>query len=332
MDIVNSVATSYINKIKDATEKIPPKLVVRCLTYNHAPYIKDTLDGFILQKTEFPFIVIVHDDASSDGTPDIIKDYVAKYPDKIFPILEKDNQYSKMDGSLREVINSAVEVTNAPYVALCEGDDYWTDPLKLQKQVDFLESHPEYSMCCHRVDVLDENTSNIDTECSTIQDKDYEHSEIQATLTIPTCSVVMRTECIKNYPVDKDFIVGDNVLWATCRSFGKVRGFNDVMGVYRRVSTGWTAQTVHYDKKKYYDLQLKWIKHYDAMLRHFPNIEREVFDARIRDIMAFISYMDIIKFRSNFKQHFREFYGRYGNKYIGSIFKLGFRNIKRRLT
>ena len=114
--------------MKDSCE--PLMVTVRCLTYNHAPYIHRSLDGFVMQKTDFRFEVIVHDDASTDGTADIIREYATKYPDIIKPILEKENQYSKHDGSLLRIMN---EHTHGKYVAMCEGDDYWIDPLKLQK-------------------------------------------------------------------------------------------------------------------------------------------------------------------------------------------------------
>ena len=127
-------------------KEIPQPLMVtiRCCTFNHEPYIRDCLEGFVMQKTNFRFEAIVHDDASTDGTAAIIKEYAEKYPDIIKPIFETENQYSKHDGSLGRIMN---EHTHGKYVAYCEGDDYWIDPLKLQKQVDFLETHPDYSMC-----------------------------------------------------------------------------------------------------------------------------------------------------------------------------------------
>ena len=127
-----------------------PILAIRCLTYNHGPYIRQCLDGFVMQKTDFRFIAIVHDDASSDETSDIIREYAEKYPDIIKPIYEQENQYSKRDGSLRRIINEAIPAY-VKYIAMCEGDDYWTDPLKLQKQVDFLESNPEFGMVYGKV-------------------------------------------------------------------------------------------------------------------------------------------------------------------------------------
>lgn len=125
--------------------KVPLMVTIQCITYNHEPYIRQCLEGFVMQKTNFRFEAIVHDDASTDGTADIIREYAEKYPDIIKPIYETENQYSKHDGSLDRIMN---DHTHGKYVALCEGDDYWIDPLKLQKQVDLLEKYSECSMCC----------------------------------------------------------------------------------------------------------------------------------------------------------------------------------------
>lgn len=143
---INQQITSQISQINEKCKRIKPLVVIQCITYNHGPYIRDALDGFVMQKTDFPFVAIVHDDASTDNTAEIICEYAQKYPDIILPILEKENQYSKTDGSLGRILRNAKEATGAKYIALCEGDDYWTDPHKLQIQVDFLESNPEYSM------------------------------------------------------------------------------------------------------------------------------------------------------------------------------------------
>lgn len=133
---------------------IKPVLVsIICLTYNQSKYIRDCLEGFVCQKTDFAFEAIVHDDASTDETQSVIREYAQKYPDIIKPILEKENQYSKRDGSLQRIVNNELR---GKYVALCEGDDYWLDPLKLQKQVDFLENNPEYGMCYTDFDIKNE--------------------------------------------------------------------------------------------------------------------------------------------------------------------------------
>ena len=119
---------------------------IKCLAYNHEPYIRQCLDGFVMQQTNFKFEAIVHDDASTDGTANIIREYAEKYPDIIKPIYETENQYSKHDGSLNRIL---AEKLTGKYIALCEGDDYWTDPNKLQKQVEYLESHEECVMYAH---------------------------------------------------------------------------------------------------------------------------------------------------------------------------------------
>lgn len=131
-----------------------PLVSISCITYNHAPYIREALEGFVSQQTDFPFEVLIHDDCSTDGTTEIIREYEAKYPEIIKPMYETENQYS-----LGKPIGT--QVWNLPraqgkYIALCEGDDYWTDPLKLQKQVDFLESHPDFGMCYTDFDVRNE--------------------------------------------------------------------------------------------------------------------------------------------------------------------------------
>ena len=102
-----------------------PLVAIRCITYNQKLYIADALKGFVNQRTNFPFIAIVHDDASTDGTTEIVKEYACKYPDIIKPIYEIENQYSKRDGSIIRIMNNAIDKVNPKYVAFCEGDDYF---------------------------------------------------------------------------------------------------------------------------------------------------------------------------------------------------------------
>ena len=135
-----------------------PLVAIDCLVYNHEPYLRACLEGFVKQETRFPFVAVVHDDASTDHSADIIREYAAKYPDIIHPIYETENQYSKPDRALGRVMDRAIDATGAKYVAMCEGDDYWTDPHKLQRQVDFMEAHEEYSLCCHRYSIYNEDT------------------------------------------------------------------------------------------------------------------------------------------------------------------------------
>lgn len=235
--------TSQIKNIQQKCEYIRPLVVIRCTAFNQEPYLRDALEGFVMQKTNFPFVAIVHDDASTDGTSSIIREYTDKYPDIVMPVYETVNQYSKHDGSLREVMSASCTATNAKYIAMCEGDDYWTDPLKLQKQVDFLESHPEYSMCFGNAIEHWENKSITDKQFSYIKNRDYTRLEILENWIVPTATVMYRNEidhdsCRKEIMNSGKMIAGDIVLFLTCFSYGKVRGFNDVFSVYRRLESG----------------------------------------------------------------------------------------------
>jgi glycosyltransferase involved in cell wall biosynthesis len=119
---------------------------IACITYNHERYIRSALDGFLMQKTDFVYEILVHDDASTDKTALILKEYEQKYPDKVKPIYQKENQYSKGINIMQTYVWPQAR---GKYLAICEGDDYWTDPLKLQKQVEALENHPEINICAH---------------------------------------------------------------------------------------------------------------------------------------------------------------------------------------
>ncbi len=130
-----------------------PLVSISCIAYNQEKYIRECLDGFVMQKTNFPFEVLIHDDASTDRTAEIIREYAAKYPEIIKPICQTENQHSKKVGSINARFNFAR--AQGKYIALCEGDDFWTDPRKLQIQFDFMESHPDYALCMHDRYVLD---------------------------------------------------------------------------------------------------------------------------------------------------------------------------------
>lgn len=129
-----------------------PLVSICCATYNQVKYVRQCLDGFLSQKTNFAFEVLVHDDASTDGTADVIREYQSKYPDIFLPILQEENQYKKGNKKITASFN--LPRARGKYISICEGDDYWTDPLKLQKQVDFFEAHPEYTLYCHNWSVV----------------------------------------------------------------------------------------------------------------------------------------------------------------------------------
>lgn len=124
---------------------------VCCITYNQEQYIREAIEGFLMQKTNFKYEVIIRDDASTDATANIIREYEEKYPDIIKPIYEETN---KGVNELNFVLKNLFEKAQGKYIALCEGDDFWISEYKLQKQVDYLERNPECSFCFHDADIL----------------------------------------------------------------------------------------------------------------------------------------------------------------------------------
>lgn len=220
-----------------------PKVAINCITYNHEAYIRECIEGFLMQKTNFPFVVILHDDASTDGTTAIIREYAEKYPDIIKPIFETENQWSKYDGSLFRIMDNALLSTNAPYIAWCEGDDYWTDPFKLQKQVDFMESHPDYSLVFANVKLhydtgLSDDTLDFITGDYTALDI-YTHSLI-ATPTVLYRKEVLKSKCYLTFSNIPKPRFGDLTLFMASTTIGKVHGMNEVVCGYRRLSSGAT--------------------------------------------------------------------------------------------
>lgn len=240
----------------------PIVVSIKCLAYNHEKFIRDALDGFVMQKTTFRFEAIVHDDASTDGTADIIREYAERYPEIIKPIFETENQYSKHDGSLNRIVG---EKLIGKYIAMCEGDDYWDDPYKLQKQVDFMEAHPDYSMCFHPADYLkgDAIVSN-DAHFAQSQEVNPEQIISGGGLYCATASLLFRREImdveIPRWRVMSD--VGDYPLQIQLSLMGRIWCFSDTMCVYRvGNASSWVA--MHGKDLSHYRTEIDWLKELD---------------------------------------------------------------------
>lgn len=262
---INDTAWSYVNKIREDCKPIKPLVAIRCMTYNHEPYIRDALEGFVMQKTDFPFVAIVHDDASMDGTAAIIREYAKKYPDIIKPIYETENQYSKKDGSLSHIMNEACEATGAKYIAYCEGDDYWIDPLKLQKQVDFLESHPDYSMCCTDFDTLNEELKVIKNHKLTNHKVITFNNLVRESNLIGTLTVVIKAEIVNKFDLlDKPYWpLGDYPLWLFSTLTAPAYRISEVTSTYRVLNNSASHFLNQYDKFEF-DLAVNEIRLYFA--------------------------------------------------------------------
>lgn len=207
---------------------------VCCITYNHELYIRECLEGFLRQKTNFNFQILIHDDASTDGTRNIILEYEKKFPGIIKPIYQIENQYSKGGN-----INARFQYprVNTKYVALCEGDDYWTDPYKLQKQVDFLEKNSNYGMVYTKVRYFYNSKNKFSRHAwggpSTSFDDliNYDNK-------IPTLSTVFRYDLWKDYreniqPENKNWLMGDYCRWLYFALKSNIYFLDEETAVYR---------------------------------------------------------------------------------------------------
>jgi len=218
------------NEIMSNWEEAQPLVSICCITYNHLSYLREAIDSFLMQETSFPFEIIVHDDASTDGTTEIVLEYAKKYPNIIRVIIQSQNQYSK--GGL---INPRFVFPKArgKFIALCEGDDYWTDKTKLQKQVDFLENNPEYVITYSDAQPFDEN-GLLDVNYGGAK-KDLDSIELKKAIPIFTLTTCFRN-VIKEIPhelISARF--GDLVMWSLLGHYGKGKYLPDIMPAAYRV-------------------------------------------------------------------------------------------------
>jgi glycosyltransferase involved in cell wall biosynthesis len=211
-----------------------PVVSIVCVTYNHGKYLRDAIHGFLMQLTDFPFEIIIHDDASVDSTPEIIREYARKYPNLIKPIMQAENQYSKG----LKIFPLALPQARGKYIAQCEGDDYWIDPYKIQKQVDLLTANPTFSMCFHPVTRLIENFVESQVEGEQRPPSLKHAYTLEDLITydnfIPSCSVLFRRENVRKVPVWlHEMPYGDWPLHLINAQQGDLAYLEDVMAVYR---------------------------------------------------------------------------------------------------
>lgn len=229
-----------------------PLVSIKCMTYNHEKYISNALDGFLLQRTTFPFEIIVHDDASTDKTAEIIREYENKYPDIIKPIYETENQYSNPNSSVSKIMYPYL---TGKYIAFCEGDDYWIDVNKLQMQIDFLEAHSEYAMCYTKARQFFENTKLFSRHSFGEKIRSYEELFIYG-CKIPTPTVVCRKSCLDSYNTEfynkvdvTGWKMGDLPQWLYFFRNFKVKYFSKKTAVYRILQES-ASHTIDNKKKE----------------------------------------------------------------------------------
>ncbi|UGV31816.1 glycosyltransferase [Halopseudomonas aestusnigri] len=230
---------------------VAPLVSVLCATYNHRPYIEDAIKGFLLQKTSFPFEIVIHDDCSSDGTLEVLLDFKNRYPCIIRIIAQTENQYSRG----YRPIPTASSFALGKYLAICEGDDFWIDSLKLECQKNQLEANPDVSMCFHNAYRLNARVGTVDLFNKldfpkTIRPRDI----VLKGWFSPTASFFLRKSVMDNVSRSlSDGANGDMLILLESSLAGSVVYDSDVRSVYRYLSSGSMSVTSSYrelvDKK-----------------------------------------------------------------------------------
>jgi hypothetical protein len=211
---------------------------VLCATYNQKNYIKETLDGFLMQETDFNFEILINDDASTDGTTDILREYEQESNGRIVVNYQNENQYQK--GVRGMMTKYLLPRAKGEYIALCEGDDYWTDPHKLQRQVDYMRANPECSICFHPVTVHYENSEKSDE----VYPENHDNFTLELLLEtnyMQTNSVLYKN--LRNYEhLAENVIPNDWYMFIYHALKGDIGFIDEVMGVYRRNPSGvWSS-------------------------------------------------------------------------------------------
>jgi glycosyltransferase involved in cell wall biosynthesis len=244
--LLQSGKTARLERPVRITEQVWPEgtapvATIRCMTYNHANFIRDALEGFLMQETSFPVQILVHDDASEDGTRRIVQEYCRQYPRLITGVLQQENQWSKGI----KPSNALNHLVRGEFVALCEGDDYWVDPRKLECQIDFLIMNPEFVGCFTDFVEVDE-AGNVTNRNGLVPERkrNYDHLTVLSSYTPKTATAVFRKPSEDLLASISKIRVtnGDTVFWSFLTQSGPAAYIDRVTAAYRRHDGGmWSA-------------------------------------------------------------------------------------------
>ena len=259
---------------------------IHCMTYNHINYIRQCLDGFVMQKTNFRFVAYIGDDCSTDGTDEIIREYERKYPNII-----KGIYHSKNIGCTKNFFDIS-NMFKSKYVAICEGDDYWTDEYKLQKQVDFMEANPDYTICFHNVKRIFETGIKEDDIFPTQKmiDAGFTFENLLKYNFIQTNSVMYRWNAIDDVGAKfpSDILPGDWYLHLMFAKEGKIKFLEDTMSVYRVNANG-----VWYDSFK--DKQTFYLKNCFKLMNFYDKVFQTIANKKYAYYKIWIYNYNLIK-------------------------------------
>ncbi len=248
-------------------------VTVICVTYNHQDYIKDALESFLHQQVSYKYEIVVHDDASTDQTADILREYEQRYPDKIRVIYEAVNLYQSADNFVKCIQESVIPLIRGKYVLISEGDDYWIDETKLQRQVEYLEQHDECTMVTHNAVSLHMKSTKIDIQTRYYKDKNLSPEEIinHPCGYLATASMLMRRECFELKGFFHEAGIGDYTRQLYCLAKGKVHYIDRIMSVYRFGHAGsWQESQDKDSSAKFYGYlkMIRFLDKYNAYTSH----------------------------------------------------------------
>ncbi|MDA3901179.1 MAG: glycosyltransferase [Spirochaetes bacterium] len=271
---LNTADYPFLPEPKPVTEQVwpndtPPLLTIDCKTYMHEKFIEEAINGFLIQKTTFRVLILIHDDASTDRTPKIIKGYEAKYPQLIKTTCQVENQYKKNPKTAKYIKPPLIK---SKYIAKCEGDDYWTDPTKLQKQVSFFESNPNYVVTYHDCVVVNEEGGVIHKSrlaaspytYKIFKNPDKDKRDFTSRELMLGARVLLLTMCfrnaIKKYPDEMSrSLFGDRFQTMLLGEHGHGKYMGDIIepAVYRRHGGGVSSEMISDDDSTQKQMRLK---------------------------------------------------------------------------
>lgn len=257
-----------------------PLVSICMIAYNHEPFISQAIEGVLAQKTNFSIELVIGEDNSSDGTKEICLEYQQKYPE-ILRVLPR----AKNLGMMLNFID-ALENCSGKYIALCEGDDYWTDPLKLQKQIDFLEANPNFAVCFHRAKVKYEGDDAKFYYTNLNQKEVTTFEDLAADSFILTHTCVFRNNLQTDLPAwFMESPVGDYPLHLLNAQRGKIKFFPEAMGVYRVHQGGiWSSLSVS-------KMTFEYMRTVELCRKNFAPRGFEQFSKRIIDCQTNLCFL-----------------------------------------
>lgn len=258
-----------------------------CIVFNHAKFIQKTMEGFLMQKTKFPYEIIIHDDASTDGTVEILQEYQRQYPDKIHLLLEKENQYSKGKG----ILKLCFPEVKGKYIAITDGDDEWIYDRKLQEQYNLMEKNPNISFCFHNVIKKNMQTGEQEEQIKDMRSGILNKKEIilEPQGRAPTTSFFFRSEYIGEIPE-----------FSYCASVedDPIRFYYACKGEIFYIDKIWAIRNFMHEESWNYQMrdksfEIRYIKKYLKYLVEFNNYSKRKYDIFLQEKIYYLCFWAI---------------------------------------